>query len=156
MTSCNLENYPDLMNKFCPDGTGKALGSLKNELLDLIPDMKLINTKCFDSLILGGLKFYSLKKVLNNGDVKEINKLKGDKIKWDDRNGKTHIIDHNTFETQTCMKPVVSQFKCGVQGYMDESNPNLISVLKVDKKFNIQYSKASPIEHSYMLKPLVV
>ena len=36
------------------------------------------------------------------------------------------------------MKPVVSQFKCGVQGYMDEINPYAISVLKVDKKFNFQ------------------
>lgn len=38
ITSCDITQHPDIMMKFCPDGTGEALGSLKNELLDKIHD----------------------------------------------------------------------------------------------------------------------
>lgn len=40
ITNCNLSEYPDLMGKFCPDGTGDALGSLKNEITDKMSTKK--------------------------------------------------------------------------------------------------------------------
>lgn len=36
ITNCDITKYEDIMEEFCWDGNGEALGSLKNELLDKI------------------------------------------------------------------------------------------------------------------------
>lgn len=106
ISSCNVELYPHLMDEFKRDGTGKKLGSLKDESEELIdkhftkkirkqhkykdtektlPEhereikelIDMQTTRSFDSGVIGGLKFYSLQKTMHNGDKAEINKLKG-------------------------------------------------------------------------------
>ena len=87
ITDCKLDDFPDLMQKYMPDGCGKALGALKNEADDHLKDngftkenISNVKQQCdgsiyFDGCILGGCKFYSLAmKYLN---CKSIAKCKG-------------------------------------------------------------------------------
>ena len=85
ITDAKLNDYPDLMEEFMWDGCGDALGSLKNEADDHLKDcgwckddMKRLKEEeggmlHFDALILGGCKFYCLRKE----GCEEIAKLKG-------------------------------------------------------------------------------
>ena len=106
ISNCDIHSHPDLMERFKWDGTGKDLGSLKDESEEVAEKyftkkirksnkykdtQKLtkehkeeINSLCksqtnryFDSGVIAGLKFYSLQKKLHNGESVEINKLKG-------------------------------------------------------------------------------
>jgi len=179
MTSLNLNDHPDLMETYCWDGSGDALGSWKSECLDAIKkhftkqarkkhgytplehlskehkaEVALFVKKqieasplCFDEVIVCGLKYYSLKKVLFNGDTIEINKLKGGKAP-----------KHSDFEKARETKQVdmtVTQFKCGVTSYMDKNEPFAIRIQDVHKTFAVQYTKAQPQEGSDMLIPFV-
>ena len=176
ISNCDIHKYPDLMEKFKWDGSGKELGSLKDESEELVekhftkkirkqhkykdtektlPEHKQeIREMCgtqtnrwFDSAVIGGLKFYSLQKVLHNGDKAEINKLKG---------GSAAKLCHQDYLEKTCMEQTCTQFKCGIRGYMDEENPFAIRVGPIDKKFNYAYSKGVVQEGTVMLKPICV
>ena len=190
ISSCNIEQYPDLMAEFKPDGTGKRLGSLKDESEELIekhftkklrkqhkykdtektrPEhMQMIKELCdmektgsFESLVIGGLKFYSLQKILHNGEKAEINKLKGgsaSKLCHQDYLNTGEECMH-TFECLNgcvchTMNQKALQFKCGVRGYMDQENPFAIRVSTVPKQFKFAYSKGVEQADSVMLKPI--
>jgi hypothetical protein len=74
ITDLNISEYPDLMSEYMWDGCGDDLGSLKNEADDFLKDeghtkdeIKLLKEESlgmipFDDLILGGCKFYTLRK----------------------------------------------------------------------------------------------
>ena len=66
------------MSAYMWDGCGDDLGSLKNEADDFLKDNGLTvrsqEMEHFDELILGGCKFYALRK---DGCAKEITKCKG-------------------------------------------------------------------------------
>ena len=66
------------MSAYMWDGCGADLGSLKNEADDFLKDNGLAvrpqGMEHFDELILGGCKFYALRK---DGCAKEITKCKG-------------------------------------------------------------------------------
>ena len=176
VTSCNIHDYPHMVEEFCPDKTGKKLGSLKDESEEVIEKHftkkirkqnnykdtqktskeheKEINDLCelskktrhFDSAVFAGLKFYSLQKKLHNGDLIEINKLKG---------GNASKLCHEDYLKSTEINQLTTQFKCGVQGYMDENNPFAIRVRNdLPKTFKYSYSKAESQPDTYMLKPL--
>ena len=197
MTNCNLKEHPELMKEFCPDGTGDALGSLKNELhdevkahytkqlkksdkysnlgcpckecgkkldegLDKEDKIKLdelfktnIKTEYFDELIMGGLKFYSLMKKLEDGSQVEICKIKGGKSEWFD-NGKKVKLNHEYYKTNNVIRPIVKSFKCGIRGYLDEANPYAIKVIDVPKQFKFQYNKATLIDGDPRMRPLII
>lgn len=61
ITNCPVERIESLRNEFIPDGTGKGLGSLKNELTDAL------GLEYFDAGVIAGLKQYFLGKK-HNGD----------------------------------------------------------------------------------------
>ena len=69
ITNIKINDYDDLMEKYMWDGCGDDLGSLKNEADDFVSsdEVKALKEKeggmiHFDELILGGCKFYALKK----------------------------------------------------------------------------------------------
>jgi len=74
ITDAKLNDYPDLMQEFMWDGCGDALDSLKNEADEHLKSfgwgkdkMKRLKEEeggmlHFDALILGGCKFYCLRK----------------------------------------------------------------------------------------------
>tara|TARA_Y100000296_G_scaffold31063_1_gene36086 strand:+ start:7711 stop:10947 length:3237 start_codon:yes stop_codon:yes gene_type:complete len=72
MTSLKLSDYPQLLNKFCPDhasgSPGALLGSLKNELAWDEP---------FDMGVWNGCKYYALSRTMPDGSVTTTTKLKG-------------------------------------------------------------------------------
>ena len=78
ITDCDLSEYPDLMSAYMWDGCGDDLGSLKNEADDFLKDNGLTvrsqGMEHFDDLILGGCKFYTLRR---DGCKKVIAKCKG-------------------------------------------------------------------------------
>ena len=86
ITDLNISEYPDLMSEYMWDGCGDELGSLKNEADDFLKDeghtkdeIKCLKDESggmmhFDDLILGGCKFYTLRK---NGCKNIIAKCKG-------------------------------------------------------------------------------
>jgi hypothetical protein len=87
ITSCDLTKHEDLMKEFIPDKTGDALGSLKNEVADLVGGIDNFDIDiqynhddgdiCFDKLYICGCKFYAGEKTLYNGYVVEKTKCKG-------------------------------------------------------------------------------
>jgi len=86
ITDLNISVHPDLMSEYMWDGCGDELGSLKNEADDFLKDeghtkdeIKCLKDESggmihFDDLILGGCKFYTLRK---NGCKNIIAKCKG-------------------------------------------------------------------------------
>jgi hypothetical protein len=92
ITNCDITKHPNIMKEFCWDGTGEALGSLKNEALaKIVKRNKKTLNKCdieqqkkvdggdlsFDEVHICGCKFYACKKTLHTGDVLQITKIKG-------------------------------------------------------------------------------
>lgn len=116
ITNYNLRSDKDMMKKYCPDGSGLELGSLKNECLELVENhfyskydeitakekiheqlLKDGGEFCFDSGVILGCKFYALKKKLIDGEEKVILKLKGYNQKADKLYGNTPLT-YDKFE----------------------------------------------------------
>lgn len=73
MTNLKLSDYPELVKKYRPDGMGKELGGLKNELGLSANNEDL----AFDKLTIVGCKMYSCMGVNSRGKTIIFNKLKG-------------------------------------------------------------------------------
>jgi len=160
MTNLNISLHPDLMHKYMRDGCGDALGSLKNECNDKIKNKDVLKKQIeidgflhFDDLIINGCKFYSIKKKLFNGDIIEINKLKGYKQTDDD------LLNYDIFERLTTneieqIEQVQEQFICPKSNYVSEDRNFGMTIKKVKKEFKIQYNKGK-INNSY-ISPFVL
>lgn len=133
------------------EGLDKQDKMILNELVE-----KNMTTECFDELIMGGLKFYSLMKKLEDGSTVEICKIKGGKNIWTDENGNLVKLTHNDYKTKSVISPMVKSFKCGIRGYLDEANPYAIRVIDVKKEFKFQYNKANIVDGDLRLAPLIL
>jgi len=203
ITNLNISEYPDIMKTYMWDGTGEALGALKNEIEEKVSkhftklkfkeikkqhyanitmtkeiedeiqgkakaagklltkqqeasDGGFIN---FEELIIGGCKFYSCKKTLINGDVIEINKLKGYKQVDNEEDGELDELSFEIFEDLISgkiplIKQTQNQFICPKSNYVSEEHKFGISIKPVVKEFNITYNKGT-VEGSY-IKPLIL
>ena len=156
ITNCCLADHEDLMKEYCWDGTGDALGSLKNEALAKIvkynksnPDNKIDIERqkeldggdiCFDKAILCGCKFYAISKTCYNGVKIEICKCKGyrsnqDKLRFNDfeklADGRIDMITQNQV-----------QFSIPKSAMLDEVRKfGVIVNNDVHKKFKPTYTK---------------
>jgi len=160
MTNLNISQHPDLMYKYMRDGCGDALGSLKNECNDKIKNKEILKKQTeidgflhFDELIINGCKFYSIKKKLYDGNVIEINKLKGFKQTDDD------LLDYDIFEKLANkeieqIEQIQEQFICPKSNYVSNDKNFGMTIKKVKKEFKIQYNKGK-INNSY-INPFVL
>lgn len=169
MSNLDISKYPDLMNKYMWDGKGDALGCLKNECSDdIMSDLKSLkkyskdeikeiyetqlkndnNFNYFNELIIGGCKFYSLKKTLYTGDIIEVNKLKGykndDELCFDLFNNLNNKSINEIQQNQT-------QFIAPKSFYTSEKDKFRITTKKIPKKFKINYTKGEVKENGDIL-----
>ena len=126
------------------DGCGDDLGSLKNEADDFIKDKDKIkklkeeenNMICFDECILGGCKFYTLRK---NGIDKTICKCKGYK------DSKGQELTFEKFEDlakgDKPLKQEQVQFLCPKMNHVSMTERFSLKTPKVEKKFKFGYNK---------------
>jgi len=165
ITNLDISKHESYMKKYMWDGTGDALGALKNEIEEKIykyfkKDKALLAKQKeadggaihFDELIIGGCKFYSCKKTLFNGEVIEINKLKGYKQTGEDELSFNMFDDLITGKTKL-ISQVQNQFICPKSNYVSEEKKFGISIKPIKKDFNIIYNKGT-VEGSY-IKPLI-
>jgi hypothetical protein len=172
ITNLNISAYPDIMKKYMWDGTGEALGALKNEIEEKVKkhfkkDKIKIQAQLdadggfnlFDEVIIGGCKFYSCKKTCYDGSTIEINKLKGYKQVDNEEDGDLDELSFEIFENLISgklplIKQTQNQFICPKSNYVSEDHKFGISIKPVVKEFNITYNKGT-IEGSY-IKPLIL
>ena len=124
------------------DNCGEELGALKNEADDAVEKRDLEALKAteggmihFDELILGGCKFYALRK----GDI-EIAKCKGFK------KSKNESLKFEHFETMDSggeheQKQV--QFLCPKSNHLSENLKFALTTPSVSKKFRFDYRKGN-------------
>jgi hypothetical protein len=132
ITNYDLTKHEDIMKEFIPDKTGDALGSLKNEVSDLVVgiDNFDINEQykhddgdiCFDKLYICGCKFYACEQTLYNGHVVEKTKCKG-------------------FKTSDDSKLSLEAFEQLVQGKMEKVKAK-IKVVGEDIKLKLNFVNA--------------
>lgn len=161
ISSLNMEKYPKIKKKFKFDGTGDALGSMKNEADDLIKKklgkdvLKDLNKRegnniHFDKLIITGCKQYSLQKDVD-GQLLEITKIKGyskayGKLSYD----LMEKMTHGEKLSQDCY-----QFRCPRSNYVSETTPFHITHQKVTKSFRQVYNKGI-VHTDGIITPLII
>ena len=154
MTNCDISKHPDLMKSYMWDGiddlskAGEALGALKNEADEEFEDAG-INIKeqikkdngliHFDKLILGGLKYYALKR-----DNIEICKCKG--YSKHDRKLKFEDFENMIYDNKQ-IKQQQTQFRNPMSNHLSNDNFMGISTRQIEKSFNVQYTKGIVDEH---------
>ena len=155
-----LKKSDKYSNLGCPC---KECGKKLDEGLDKEDKIKLdelftanMKTEYFDELIMGGLKFYSLMKKLEDGSKVEICKIKGGKNVWTNEKGELVKLTHEDYKTSNVISPIVKSFKCGIRGYLDEANPYAIKVIDVKKQFKFQYNKATLTPGDPRMSPLIL
>ena len=186
ITDCRLDDFPDLMKEYMPDGCGKQLGSLKNEAEDHLADngfskeqiagMKELNGSIyFDGCILGGCKFYSLAmKYLN---CKSIAKCKGFKKSKDSEltykdfedmfygyvEVKYKVDDDGNVKVNLQLSKTKRQcqlqFRCPTSNHVSETENFAFRTPKVEKSISFSYTKGNLIEQpdgSSKIEPFVV
>jgi DNA-binding HxlR family transcriptional regulator len=145
ITTCKLSEHKDLMKEFMPDGTGDALGSLKNEISDKAKKMARKGTISLDGvedvhdlpanrLCLNGLKYYS---IANDKLGIDISKCKG----YTQKTEQDHL-DYKKIATGK-IEQAQKQFKCGVSSYCCERDPWSIKLKSVQKVVEKSYTKAT-------------
>jgi hypothetical protein len=134
-----------MKQKYQWDGKGEALGSLKNEYNDAVPDTK--GQGYFTSLILGGAKYYSLKNEISGEDTSKCKGIKKD------------TLNHNMFNEESkgvdTIKQRALQFRSGLASYVSESNPFMITKNIVDKHCRFSYTKGK-INEDNTISPLTI
>lgn len=170
----NLNDYPDIKNKFQWDGNGEELGSLKNECDEYIekiiekeyPDKLGFNKEFrkkelqrikdieggnnyFDKGILTGCKQYALQKYImvnNKLHIIEIVKCKG----YSQKDDKLKFEDMASLNRGDKMTQEQTQFRCPKSNYVSETKSFVIKSMKVEKSFRKTYSKGQ-IFKNYVL-----
>lgn len=167
ITDCKLSDHSDLMDRYCWDGVGDALGSLKNECLakiikankksdnpvDITKQLELDGGEiCFDEFIGLGCKFYGVRKTCYNGEVIEIVKCKGynnrDRI---DKITKELISKKLTFDDfvnitngkKTHIEQTQIQFSIPKSNLLCETNKFKVCKKEVPKAFKPTYNKGT-------------
>ena len=143
---CNLDlnDYPDIKNRYQWDSCGDELGCVKNELnSDVLKKKKkelskeeLNNIKYnqnlyYDKAIFNGAKYYAM--ISEKWDI-EVAKCKGFK-KTEDFKLKFKHFDEP-------LEQDVDQFICGLQGYVNETKAFKIKLKTISKKIKPKYNKA--------------
>jgi hypothetical protein len=161
ITDFNIKSNEELLDEFQPDRTGDALGSWKNECLAkcakkykgdkksvLDKQIELEGELHFDELRLTGCKAYSVTKKMNNGDVIEINKLKGFSGRSYDANG-APVDNHLTTEHYDTMidgdtiSQIQLQLSCSKTAMIKDGDKFGIKHSLISKKFNATYTKGT-------------
>jgi len=143
ITNIKINDHPDLMREYMWDGCGDELGSLKNEADDFIKDKDEIkrlkeeegNMICFNECILGGCKFYALRK---NGIDKTICKCKGYK------DSKGEELTFKNFEEMAgggLKSQRQVQFLCPKMNHVSMTERFSMRTPQVLKKFKFDYNK---------------
>ena len=136
ITDCDLSEYPDLMSAYMWDGCGDDLGSLKNEADDFLKDNGLTvrsqGMEHFDELILGGCKFYALRK---DGCAKEITKCKGYK------KGDLTFEDFEFMAGGGVKSQRQVQFLCPKMNHVSMDEKFALRTPHIVKKFKFAYTK---------------
>lgn len=162
MTNLDISKHKDLMKSYMWDGIndlsegGGALGALKNEAdeefedagIDVKEQIKKDNGLIhFDKLILGGLKYYALKR----GDI-EICKCKG----YSKKDKKLKFSDfENYIHKNIPIKQHQTQFKNPMSNHMSETNFMGISTNEIEKSFKMMYSKGI-VDDNLNITPILV
>ena len=140
ITDCDLSEYPDLMSAYMWDGCGDDLGSLKNEADDFLKDNGLAvrpqGMEHFDELILGGCKFYALRK---DGCAKEITKCKGYKKGKDGSDLSFEDFEFMAGGGVKSQRQV--QFLCPKMNHVSMDEKFAVRTRMVPKKFKFAYTK---------------
>ena len=146
ITNCNLEEHQDLMDKFCPDGTGDALGSLKNEISDKTKG----KSDKIDKLIIVGQKQYYWETKLDDGTVVSDAKWKGYSMKenkdvpeeWNNR--KLGSQDYIDYLDGVAIKQTIDQFL----SQKGQKQQHFMMIRQQEKKFSFQFTKRKLIQTS--------
>lgn len=152
ITSCKINDYPQLMAKYMWDGCGEALGALKNEADDVVGGARaevaareggLIH---FDSGYLGGCKFYALRKTLADGTNIDICKCKGFSKGERDEEGRPVKLVWEDFVRMSeggVLKQKQTQWRCGRGNYVSETASDFCAMRtpQVEKSFGFLYTK---------------
>lgn len=174
ITNCNLAEHQDLMIKFCPDGTGDELGSLKNEITDKmatkkkdeiqelkrelsIDELDKMNEKynrdSIDKLIIVGCKSYYWKTNLNDGkSVVSDSKFKGFCMKSNPElpvecnNRKLTSEDYEGYLNGVAIKQTIDQFL----SQKGQKQQNFMMLRSQDKSFKFQYNKRMLVQTNGM------
>jgi len=186
ITNFKLNDHDDMMQKYMWDGCGEDLGSLKNEADDFINkyEKKALVSKedsqlglikqaedgmiSFDELILGGCKFYALRKNATSlckeitiAKCKGYKKSKGDSFTFEDfeqlsKGGiKKHRLFHCPQEDKFGYEYIKGkdlseggfktqkqvQFRCPKQNHVGDGYDFAMTTPKVEKKFGFSYTK---------------
>jgi hypothetical protein len=184
IVSKDMKKYPDLMAEYCWDGTGDALGSLKNEADELFadpashPEYSTTSGISFDSVRLCALKSYCLVKAASPGfEAKTIMKMKGltqkngvldDKCKntMKFEHGMSDAdIEHTTHDLCTddydkmlsggFITQNQSQFRCPITNHCSERKFMHINVVEQPKRFKSLYNKGNTGEDGWV-SPLII
>ena len=151
-----LEDYPDLMERFCWDGCGSALGALKNEIKDAVrkdcgkKGIPVQDKDCIDYSYFAGLKSYRYSLEYEyEGQTYCINdsKLKGykqhgefcpveDNVRTLGDDDYVNILKGNSIVQK------VSQFSSNKSGSKQEWQ----KITKIEKSFKYGYSKGRVLD----------
>ena len=166
VTDYNVIQDKQLQERYVPDMTGDALGSLKNELTDdankvfkkegytkekinSIYDKSGIH---FDKGVFAGCKFYSLHKTFCDETVIKVNKCKGYKQTDNDK------LDYDKF-TELFKGQIIeqnqTQFRCPKSNYVNETDPFSMRTPQINKKFKALYTKGNILEDG-TITPLII
>jgi hypothetical protein len=148
ITNLDLSKYPDLMSEFMWDGCGDDLGSLKNEADDFLKDEGHTKDKIkwlkdeiggmiyFDDLILGGCKFYTLRK---DGCKNIIAKCKGYKKGTD--GSELAFEDFEDMDGGGVKGQKQVQFLCPKMNHVSMDGKFAMRTPHIYKKFKFSYTK---------------
>ena len=149
ITDIKLNDFPDLMEEYMWDGCGDDLGSLKNEADDHLKKKGKMSPQeidkvreaeggmiAFDECILGGCKFYALRKA---GCKEDITKCKGFK------KSKGEDLTFKDFEDLAGggdpKKQKQVQFLCPKRNHVSANEKFAMRTPYVTKKFKFVYNK---------------
>lgn len=158
ITDCKLNDYPDLMKRYMPDGEGKALGSLKNEADEKMGGLlKAIQEKeggmvHFDRLVLNGAKFYALEKDMPDGGKVSISKGKG---YMSAKDSSLSYADQRDISGGSVKTQKQTQIRLSRNAMCSETDTFQIKRAYVDKCFRKYYDKGVLMETG-VVEPLVV
>ncbi len=165
ISTLNVHNCEAIMQRFKPDGTGNALGSLKSEgddlltaqvrkgkitqkTLDRIREENAGNVP-FTEVVITGLKQYAIKVKVDDQEF-SINKLKGYQRKKGAEIQFEQLLEMSVggelIQTQ-------EQFRCPKNNYISATNAFSINVVPVTKHFRKIYTKGKEDTVTGIVRP---
>jgi len=138
ITNCNLAEHSDLMNMFCPDGTGEALGSLKNEVTDKTKG----KYDKIDRLIVVGPKTYYWEswvdgKIISDSKFKGFCMKENKDLPVEYNNRKLVVQDYMDYLDGVAIKQTIDQFL----SKKSQNQQQFMMLRQQEKSFKFQYNK---------------